>query len=195
MDVSDPPDDKVVFRETKGNGGHENVSFGFSHRGFGRSRGVRGAAGGRQANLAVIDVQRVVTESDPGKEAIQKLKTLSDAKVAEGQTLQQNLAALQEQFNKQRFTVSEERLAEMNKELEDGSIAIRRFEDDAKRELEEARRRELGGLEQKILPIINEIGQERGYTLIFNKFQSGLVYADEAVDITDDVIRRFNTSQ
>jgi len=150
---------------------------------------------GAQANLAVIDVQRVVTESDPGKEAIKKLKSISDAKVAEGQALQQNLAALQEQFNKQRFTVSEERLAEMNKELEDGSIAMRRFEDDAKRELEEARRRELGGLEQRILPIINEIGQERGYTLIFNKFQSGLVYADEAVDITDDVIRRFNTAQ
>jgi outer membrane protein len=148
-----------------------------------------------QTTIAVIDVQRVVTESDPGKQAIQKLKAISDAKVAEGQTLQQNLATLQEQFNKQRFTVSEERLAEMNKELEDGSIAIRRFEDDAKRELEDARRRELGGLEQRILPIINQIGQERGITLIFNKFQSGLVYADEAVDITDDVIRRFNTAQ
>jgi outer membrane protein len=148
-----------------------------------------------QTSIAVIDVQRVVTESDPGKEAIQKLKVISDAKVAEGQAIQQNIAALQEQFNKQRFTVSEERLAEMNKELEDGSIAIRRFEDDAKRELEEARRRELGGLEQRILPIINQIGQERGITLIFNKFQSGLVYADEAVDITDDVIRQFNTIQ
>jgi len=148
-----------------------------------------------QINLAVIDVQRVVTESDPGKEAIQKLKGISDAKVQEGQTLQQELAALQDQFNKQRFTVSEERLAEMNKQLEDGSIAIRRFEDDAKRELDEARRRELGGLEQRILPIINQIGQERGITLIFNKFQSGLVYADEAVDITDDVILRFNTAQ
>ena len=32
-------------------------------------------------------------------------------------------------------------------------------------------------------------------TMIFNKFQSGLVYADEAVDITDDVIRRFNTAE
>jgi outer membrane protein len=148
-----------------------------------------------QTSIAVIDVQRVVTESDPGKEAIQKLKVISDAKVAEGQAIQQNLAALQEQFNKQRFTVSEERLAEMNKELEDGSIAIRRFEDDAKRELEEARRRELGGLEQRILPIINQIGVDRGITLIFNKFQSGLVYADEAVDITDDVIRQFNTAQ
>jgi outer membrane protein len=148
-----------------------------------------------QSKVAVIDVQRVVAESDPGKEAIQKLKAISDAKVQEGQALQQEMAALQEQFNKQRFTVSEQRLAEMTKELEDKNIAIRRFEDDAKRELEEARRRELGGLEGQILPIINQIGVEEGITVIFNKFQSGLVYADEAVDITDDVIRRFNTAQ
>ena len=148
-----------------------------------------------QSRVAVIDVQRVVAESDPGKEAIQKLKVISDAKVQEGQTLQQEMATLQEQFNKQRFTVSEQRLAEMTKELEDKNIAIRRFEDDAKRELEEARRRELGGLEERILPIINQIGQEEGITVIFNKFQSGLVYADEAVDITDAVILRFNTAQ
>jgi outer membrane protein len=148
-----------------------------------------------QSKVAVIDVQRVVAESDPGKEAIQKLKAISDAKVQEGQALQQEMAALQEQFNKQRFTVSEQRLAEMTKELEDKNISIRRFEDDAKRELEEARRRELGGLEGQILPIINQIGVEEGITVIFNKFQSGLVYADEAVDITDDVIRRFNTVQ
>ena len=148
-----------------------------------------------QSKVAVIDVQRVVAESDPGKEAIQKLKAISDAKIAEGQALQQGMATLQEQYNKQRYTVSEQRLAEMNKELEDKNIEIRRFEDDAKRELEEARRRELGGLEERILPIINQIGMEEGITVIFNKFQSGLVYADEAVDITDDVIRRFNTVQ
>jgi outer membrane protein len=148
-----------------------------------------------QFKVAVIDVQRVVAESDPGKEAIQKLKAISDAKIQEGQAMQQEMATLQDQYNKQRFTVSEVRMAEMSKELEDKSIAIRRFEDDAKRELDEVRRRELGGLEERILPIINQIGVEEGITLIFNKFQSGLVYADEAVDITDDVIRRFNTAQ
>ena len=148
-----------------------------------------------QSKVAVIDVQRVVAESDPGKEAIQKLKVVQDAKIQEGQTMQQELATLRDQINKQRFTVSEERLAEMTKELEDKNIAIRRFEDDAKRELDEARRRELGGLEEQILPIINQIGQDEGITVIFNKFQSGLVYADEAVDITDEVIRQFNTAQ
>jgi outer membrane protein len=148
-----------------------------------------------QSKVAVIDVQRVVTESDPGKEVMGRLRTLSDAKAQEGQGLQQELATLQDQFNKQRFTVSEARQAEMSKEIEDKQIAIRRFQDDAQRELQEAQRRELGSLEEQILPIINQIGQEQGYTLIFNKFQSGLVYADEAVDITDSVITRFNTTQ
>ena len=44
------------------------------------------------------------------------------------------------------------------------------------------------------MPIIDQIGKEQGLTLIFNKFQSGLVYADDTVDITDEVIRRFNTA-
>ena len=148
-----------------------------------------------QAKIAVIDVQRVVTESDPGKEVMQKLRVLSDAKAQEGQALQQAMATLQDQFNKQRFTVSEQRQAEMTKEIEDKQIAIRRFQDDAQRELQEAQRRELGGLEERILPIINQVGQAEGYTLIFNKFQSGLVYADEAVDVTDSVIQMFNTAQ
>jgi outer membrane protein len=148
-----------------------------------------------QTKVAVIDVQRVVTESDPGKEVMQKLRQLSDAKAQEGQTLQQELATLQDQFNKQRFTVSEARQAEMSKDIEDKQIAIRRFQDDAQRELQEAQRRELGSLEELILPIINQVGQEQGLTLIFNKFQSGLVYADQTVDITDSVIQRFNTTQ
>ncbi len=102
---------------------------------------------------------------------------------------------MQEQMSKQRFTLSEERLAELNKQMEDAQIALQRFQDDAERELDESRRRELGGLEGRIIPVINQIGVERGFTLIFNKFQSGLVYADDTVDITDEVIQRFNTTQ
>ena len=148
-----------------------------------------------QVKVAIIDVQQVVTQSDPGKEALGKLKAIQDAKLAEGQALQQELETLRDQFNKQRFTLTEEKLADLSKEIENKGIDLKRFQDDAQRELDDARRRELGGLEQRIMPVIDEVGKEMGLTLIFNKFQSGLVYADEAVDITSDVIRRFNTSQ
>jgi outer membrane protein len=148
-----------------------------------------------ETSVAVIDVQRVVTDSDPGKESLQRLRTLQDEKIAEGRNLQTELEALREQVNKQRLTLSEQKLAEISGQIEDKTIALQRFEDDAKRSLEEARRTALGRLEERIMPIINQIGKERGFTLIFNKFQSGLVYADDAVDITDDVIRRFNTAE
>jgi len=149
----------------------------------------------QQVKVAVIDVQRVVTESDAGKEALGKLKGLQDSKIAEGQKLQNELDALKEQLTKQRFTLSDDKIEAMGKQIQDKGIELKRFQDDAQRELDDARRKALGDLEQKILPIINDLGKEKGITLIFNKFQSGLVYADDAVDITDEVIRRFNTSK
>ena len=148
----------------------------------------------QQVRVAVIDVQRVVTESDPGKASLEKLKQLQNQKLEQGKRLQQELDALRTQFTKQRFTLSEEKLTVLQKQIEDKTIALKRFQDDAQRELEDARKRELDGLEQKIMPIINQLGKEKKLTLIFNKFQSGRVYADEAGDITDEIIQRFNTS-
>jgi outer membrane protein len=146
-------------------------------------------------SIAVIDVQRVVTESDPGKEVLGKLKRVQDQKVEEGRALQQELDALKEQFNKQRYTLTDERLGELSKQIEDKTIAIKRFQDDAQRELDDLRRKEFSTLEGRIMPIIDQVGKEKQLLLIFNKFQSGLVFAADNVDITDEVIRRFNTAQ
>jgi Skp family chaperone for outer membrane proteins len=44
------------------------------------------------------------------------------------------------------------------------------------------------------MPVINQAGKELGYTLIFRKFESGLIYADEAVDITDSIIKRLDAA-
>jgi len=156
---------------------------------------VAAAAPAAAQKGAVIDVQRVLTESDPGKEALQDLQKLQEEKIEEGRRLKQELDALQEQFSKQRLTLSDERLEEMSKEIEDRTITLRRFEDDAQREIDDARRRTLGKLESRILPVINKVGEEQGYELIFNKFQSGLVYAADTVDVTEEVIRRFNLQQ
>ncbi|MCD4749933.1 MAG: OmpH family outer membrane protein [Thermoanaerobaculales bacterium] len=162
---------------------------------FGLVAMVVAVSASAQAQIAVIDIQRVVTESDAGKESLGKLKRLQDAKIAEGRQIQEDMDGLRDQISKQRFTLSQEKLEELNKQFEDKGIALQRFQDDAQRELEEARRKALGGLEERILPIIDQVGKDQGMTLIFNKFQSGLVYADDSVDITEEVIRRFNTVQ
>ncbi|HXO20202.1 MAG TPA: OmpH family outer membrane protein, partial [Thermoanaerobaculia bacterium] len=52
----------------------------------------------------------------------------------------------------------------------------------------------LGAIDQRVMPVINQVGKEQGYTLIFRKFESGLIYADEAIDITDLVIKRLDAA-
>jgi outer membrane protein len=143
--------------------------------------------------VAVIDVNLLVQDSAAGKEAMVRLKKAQDEKVAEHKKLADELAGLQKQLDSQRSTLTDSKIADLQKQIEDKSIALKRFDDDAQQQLEDAKRKELDGLEKQIMPIIQELGKERKLLLIFNKFQSGLVYADDSVDLTDEVLKRFNT--
>src|SRR5205085_1681621 len=89
----------------------------------------------------------------------------------------------------------EEKLADMTKQLSDKKIAMQRFAQDADRELGEARDRAMQELNQKIMPVVDQLGKEMGLAAIFNKYESGLIYASEAIDVTDVVIKRFNDAQ
>jgi len=143
--------------------------------------------------LGVIDVERVISESAAGKESFMKLKKFSDKKMEDAKKFEDELATLEKQLSEQKFLLSDEKLKDMQKAFEEKQINYRRFKDDSERELKAAREEELKKLEDKIFPIINKLGKDQGFSLIFNKYNSGLVYADDGVDITDDILRQFNT--
>ena len=145
-----------------------------------------------QQKLGVIDVERILRDSTRGKQALEELQGFSDTKKSELLAEQASLEELQKRYADSRLTLAEDKLAEMQKQLEDKTIALRRMQDDAERDLQKRQQTEFGKIESEVLPIINAVGKELGYTLIFNKFQSGLVFADDGVDLTDLVIERYN---
>ncbi len=145
--------------------------------------------------VAVIDVNKVLATSAAGKTASVKLKQLQDSKLAQGQKMDEEIKALDNEINTKKISLSEEKLADMQKQLSDKKIAMQRFAQDADRELGEARDRVMQDLNTKIMPVVDQIGKEMGLAAIFNKFESGLIYASEAIDITDVVIKRFNDAQ
>ena len=151
--------------------------------------------GDKPLKIALIDVQRLVTDSAYGKEALAKLKKLNDDKVAEGKAKQEEIEGLRKRLNEGRLSLAEDKIAELEKQLEDRVISFRRFSDDADRELQKAREATLADVERKVMPVIEQVGKEFGYTLVFNKFQSGLVYADDSSDITQLVVQRFDANK
>jgi outer membrane protein len=144
------------------------------------------------AKVAVIDVQKVLTQSSAGKAAYDKLKKLQDEKMEKAKGMDEEMKKLDAEISSKRLSLSEDKLTEMQKTLADKRISMQRYAQDAEREIGEARDRELMALEARIKPVIDALGKEMGLAAIFNKFESGLVYASDAIDITPEVIKRFN---
>jgi outer membrane protein len=146
------------------------------------------------ARVAVIDVQKVLSQSSAGKAAYEKLRKVQEDRVEKAKQMEEEMRKLDSDISTKRISLAEDKLAEMQKQLADKRIAIQRYAQDADREIGEARDRELQALEAKIKPVIDGIGKEMGLAAIFNKFESGLVYAADAIDITDTVVQRFNAA-
>lgn len=142
--------------------------------------------------IAVIDTERILLTSATGKKALADLKKLQEAKEGEARTKQQEIKDLQAKLTDGRLSLAQDKLSEMEKQLEEKIVGLRRFQEDANAELGKKRDQVLAAIDQKVMPVINQVGKEMGYTLIFRKFESGLIYADEAVDITASIIQRLD---
>jgi outer membrane protein len=144
--------------------------------------------------IGVINVERLVQESALGKEAFNRVKKINDAKKEEGEKLSKELREMEQKLADQGSAMADDKRDALQKSYQEKAIAFKRFQDDANRDLEAAQKKELSELERRVFPVINQVGKEKGYTLILNKFQSGLVYVEDSVDITDEVLKVFNTT-
>ena len=160
---------------------------------FAQTAAVPAPAGGN-TKIGVIEVQRIVQESAVGKESLARVQKLQQTKQEDLQKRQKELRDLEQKIQDQGKSLSEDAMEKLQKEYQAKAVDLKRFQDDAQRELEETQRKELGDLEKRIMPVINDVAREQGYQLVFNKFNSGLLFADDkSVDLTEAVITKFNS--
>ena len=142
--------------------------------------------------IGVIEVQRIVQESAVGKESVARVQKLQQGRQDDLAKRQKELRDLEQKIQEQGKSLSEDVMDKLQKDYQAKALELKRAQDDAQRDLEEMQRKELGELEKRIMPVINSVAQDQGYTMVFNKFNSGLLYASDTVDLTDTVIKKFN---
>ena len=71
-------------------------------------------------------------------------------------------------------------------------LRLNRLQEDVQQELGLRQNELTFEITEMIAQIIEVMGEDEGYTLIFNASQSGLVYVGPTLDITDEIIRRIN---
>lgn len=144
------------------------------------------------SRIAVFNVQKVLGDSAAGKAAFDRLKKMQDERAGKVQKMQEEVQALDQQLNQKKLSLTEDKFADLKKQSDDKKIALQRYAQDADREMQDARDQALADMEKQLVPVINAIGKEMGFAVIFNRLESGIVYASDAVDITDVIIKRYD---
>jgi Skp family chaperone for outer membrane proteins len=153
------------------------------------SGGVAAATGG----IAIIDAQRLALESAPGKEAYSRLQKMQAQKKDDLDKVEKEARELVQKLTDQGSSMPADKLEALQKQADDKQKAWKRMQEDAQKDLQEAERKEMQALENRIGPIVKEFFRERHYSVVLDS-RAGIMYADDAVNVTDEVLKRINTN-
>ncbi|MFQ6070653.1 MAG: OmpH family outer membrane protein [Candidatus Aminicenantales bacterium] len=146
----------------------------------------------QEKSFAVINSQKVLEESVEGKRVIAQLQEKDQKTQNELAKMDEEIRQLETKLNTQRLTLSQESILQLTSDLERKRTERKRHAEDALRDFQELQLRLYNRLQNELLPIIKQIGKEKGFKIIFDLSKSGAVYWDEAIDITDEVIKRYD---
>ena len=117
-------------------------------------------------------------------EAAEKQKEIS-AKEAE---IKQMDAELQKQSPILSDAAKKDREEEIRRKLRD----LKRLTEDFNRDLAKRESELVNDLLRDVTVVIRDYGKEKGFTLIVEKGQGGVIYGSEPADITKEILERFN---
>jgi outer membrane protein len=142
------------------------------------------------AKVAVVDLQRIAVESAEGKSATAKIQSLNQRKVAELNDRNKALQAAQQKLVAGAL-LTDAAKAQIQKEIDRLNLDIQRFTQDAQAEVQELQQQVQVDFQRKLMPIIELVAVDKGVQIVFAN-DTGLVWAEGALDLTSEVIRRFD---
>jgi len=146
------------------------------------------------ARVAFINIQRIASESAEGKASTARVKALYDKKVAESSDRQKALAAAQQKLQQGGAVLSDQARAQLEKEVERLQVELQRFTEDGQKEVQGLQQELQTDFQKKLVPVINTVASELGLHLVFSQVDSGLIWGDPGLDLTAEVIRRFDAA-
>ena len=137
-----------------------------------------------------MDSNEFMLKTKKGKAIRQKIEKLQNEKQQQAQTKQEEIKKLQTELLSP--ALNDDTRVKKSEELNKKQVALKRFLEDSRSELERAFQKEVIAMDKQIMPLLQEMGKTKGFTLILETQKSGVLYFDQAVDITDEVIKAFD---
>ncbi|HEX6244547.1 MAG TPA: OmpH family outer membrane protein [Polyangiales bacterium] len=144
--------------------------------------------------IAVVDLQRAITETEDGRKAKDKLKKLFEGRQKELDKKQADLKKLKDELDQQKNVLSRDALEAKVESYQKQLVDLQQIYVDYQRELAEKEGELTRSIVERMERILRRIGQSDGYTLIMDR-ASGVIFVPTNLDLTDLLIQRYNAGE
>ena len=142
--------------------------------------------------VGTVDIQQILLESKAGKQAKAKVEAERDLRQKEITAKEEEVAKLQQDLGKQSSILSEAARKEKQDAIDRKVRDLKRIYDDFSRDLQKKEGELVRELLKELTALIRDYGKEKGYTLILERGQSGIVYGTEEIDLTKAIMALFD---
>ncbi|HLO25736.1 MAG TPA: OmpH family outer membrane protein [Geobacteraceae bacterium] len=152
------------------------------------------AFGADGVKIGSIDIQKVLTTSDAGKEAKEQLAGKGNRYEGEKNSREEELRKLKGELEKQSVVLSDDARKAKEQLFMQKRKELDRFLKDAQEDLQAKNDELTGRLVEEIVKLIQDYGKKNGFSVIFVKNES-MVFVDEKVDLTEEILKAFNSAK
>jgi outer membrane protein len=152
------------------------------------------SAPARAVNIGWVDLERVVQTSSEGKIASAKVQALTQKKSGELGEKNKQLQAMQQKLQAGGTVLNDSARAQLEREVDRLNIDLQRMQQDAQQELQELQQELQAEFMKKLSPVIERVVKERNISILFSRVEAGIVFADPTLDLTEELIKRFDST-
>ncbi|MBO6937447.1 MAG: OmpH family outer membrane protein [Deltaproteobacteria bacterium] len=148
-----------------------------------------------QTKIAVVDLQRALMETEDGRRAKRRLERLFKRRQKSLDAAQNKMKQMKEDIERQQKAgvITDEALQRRLEEYQKAYMELQSQYVEYQRELAAKEAELTSGILEKMQQILRRMGQSEGYTLILEANEGGVVWVPGNLDLTDDLIQRYNS--
>jgi outer membrane protein len=155
---------------------------------------IASSYGADVAKIGVVDFQRILKTSSAGKKATAEINKQGKKIEADLKEKGEAIEATKNKLEREALVMSKEMREEKEREIR---IKVNDFKSLQKRyvaEFKEHEKKLVGRIQEELLTIIEETGKQEGFLLILEKREAGVMYSPNTIDITDQIIQKYNVN-
>jgi outer membrane protein len=146
------------------------------------------------AKIAYVNIQMVASNSAQGKAYAARIQDLQRKKNDELAAKQKELQAAQQKLQEGQTVMSDTARTALEKDIDRMTREYQFLTQNAQAEVQDLQTELQGEFQKQLEPVIEKVAVSKDLYMVFSVGDSGLVWADRGLDITNEIIKEFDAS-